>query len=100
MARKDPKAKMKIICIVIFMKIRLSAISPKFARNVDLTKKRIIMIGQIFFKSCDEGPIIAPTLKNKRIITQLCHSDMLICRNNPNVPVKRFCHPENCGIMK
>jgi len=71
------KIKIKLIWIKIFNKIKLKARRQKLIKKDEGTKNARIIIGQAFFISCTDGPIIAPTLSSRRIIIQLCHLNKL-----------------------
>lgn len=58
--------------------MRAAASSPRWVKKAEGINARMIIKIQTFFKSCQDGPSIAPMLKNKKIKTQSCHLAILI----------------------
>jgi len=89
----------RIIWKIIFNKMKATASNPKWVkRGQGINIKRIIK-NQTFFKSRQEGAIIAPIFKNRNTITMFFHSVILICFINFKKSFKKNCQLENWGII-
>ena len=84
----------------MLVKIRPITKKAKLRKRGDLIKKKMENMGQMFFKSLTEGPIIAPAFKNNKIITQLCQSNKFIWDNNLKGINIISCQSEICGKIK
>lgn len=85
--------------IIRFIKIKVMASNPMCEKKAHGMKSKMIIKIHTFFRSFQDGDIIAPMFNKKNIVIKFLQSNRLICFIKFKKSDIKKCQSENTGIM-